>query len=357
MKSKHGLRRQIVMSMSAAALGVIVLSMLGAYVFYYVLVIFSPQSISPPDAWPTAVEWTWMAATTVAALALAIGIAFKLARRILLPVTSVAASLRQLARGDLDARAHIDDRSPDEAGELVDDFNAMAERLQHLAREQRFWNAAIAHELRTPVTILRGRLQGLAEGVFTPDEAQFRSLLGQVESLGRLIEDLRVVSLADSGHLSLHIRAVDLGAVIEGVAGMAGPALTAAGHAVVLDLAPGIAHADPDRIGQALLALMANVCQHALPGQVRIGLQIEEGWCVLAVADAGPGIAAALLPDVFGAFWRAQDARPGGSGLGLAVVAAIAGAHGGIAACTQAAGGSVFTLRWPDRPAASSVGS
>lgn len=90
------------------------------------------------------------------------------------------------------------------------DFNTMAEQLQSMTREREFWNAAIAHELRTPVAILRGRLQGLAEGVFPPERALFEGLLRQVEGLTHLIEDLRVLSLNDSGHLELQREAIRL---------------------------------------------------------------------------------------------------------------------------------------------------
>lgn len=115
-------------------------------------------------------------------------------------LNSVANSLREVAQGRLDARVPLDEQAIGETAQLVRDFNTMAERLQSMTREREFWNAAIAHELRTPVTILRGRLQGLAEGVFPPERALFEGLLRQVEGLTHLIEDLRVLSLNDSGH-------------------------------------------------------------------------------------------------------------------------------------------------------------
>ena len=159
--------------------------------------------------------------------------ATRFSRRIIQPLNSVTESVRRLAHGDLEARAHAGDRSLGETSALVEDFNSMAERLQRMTSEMVIWNAAIAHELRTPVTILRGRLQGLAEGVFEPDEALFRSLLAQVEGLSRLIEDLRVLSLADSGHLHLQLEEVDLAQVIGDLKGAVEPALTAAGFSAM----------------------------------------------------------------------------------------------------------------------------
>ncbi len=123
-----------------------------------------------------------------------------------MPLNSVAASLRRLADGDLDARTVAPDQSLGEAALLVDDFNSMANRLKRMAEEQAFWNAAIAHELRHAADHLARPPAGLAEGVFEPDTAQFYSLLTQVEGLTRLVEDLRVVGLGDSGYLRARTR-------------------------------------------------------------------------------------------------------------------------------------------------------
>ncbi|MXN80278.1 HAMP domain-containing protein, partial [Burkholderia sp. 4701] len=241
----------------------------------------------------------WLSATTLAGLALAIVVAVNLSRRILAPLNSVADSIRRVAHGDLGARAVAGDRSLREAALLADDFNALADQLQRMTKEQAFWNAAIAHELRTPVTVLRGRLQGLAEGVFTPDETQFRSLLTQVEGLARLIEDLRVISLAESGHLDLEVQEADLAADVKAVVEVFGDALQAAGQHLVLDLDHRPMRCDPMRIRQALLALLENARRHAVPGAIRIQTRLEQGTCHLRVEDDGPGIPADLAPHVF----------------------------------------------------------
>ena len=162
-------------------------------------------------------------------------------------------SVRRLAHGDLNARPPRD-RSLGEASALVEDFNSMAERLQRMTGELVTWNAAIAHELRTPVTILRGRLQGLAEGVFPPDEALFRSLLAQVEGLSRLIEDLRVLSLADSGHLSLRTEIVDLAEEIRATVELVEPDLRAARLVLDVSLPSCQVECDVARIRQVVIA-------------------------------------------------------------------------------------------------------
>ncbi len=293
-----------------------------------------------------------MIGTTLAGLALAVMVAVNLSRRILVPLNSVADSIRRVAQGDLEARANAGDRSLGEAALLADDFNALAEKLQRMTEEQTFWNAAIAHELRTPVTILRGRLQGLAEGVFLPEESLFRTLLTQVDGLGRLIEDLRVVSLAESGHLDLQIRDTNLSAEVRAVVEFCDGALEAAGQVPRLELAAVLVRCDPVRIRQALLALLENVRRHAVPGTIRIQTTLENGCVCLSVEDEGPGIPEDFASQVFTAFRRNPtvqvDGDSRGSGLGLAVVAAIAHAHGGLATCTPTGRpGSRFELRWP----------
>ncbi|MBZ8139676.1 two-component sensor histidine kinase [Rubrivivax gelatinosus] len=346
-----GLRRQIVLAMAALALSVMLLSVLGSYAFYAFFQVYSPSSIS--DTWvPNEVEIAWMLATTAVALAIAIQAATRLSRRILRPLNSVAESLREVAQGNLQARAATEDPSLGEATRLVGDFNTMAERLQTMADERRFWSAAIAHELRTPVTVLRGRLQGLTEGVFAPEPKLFESLLRQVEGLSRLIEDLRVLSLTDSGHLELRPEPTELAAEIEAVVHAVDARLAARGFRLVLELdLPALVQCDPVRIRQALMALLENALMHADPGTLRVRAWLHEGWATLAVEDGGPGIPPELGERVFEAFRRGEPSRSrrsGGSGLGLAVVKAIAEAHGGRAGCAALpGGGSSVSLSWP----------
>lgn len=351
MKPVHGLSRQIVVTMTLLVLSVVVAITVGSYVFYFVMFAYAPGHLAPAGAWmPSGPDWGWIVLSTLSAVALAIFAAAKLSRRILAPLTSVASSLRRVSNGDLTARATSDDRSLGEASLLVEDFNVMAERLERMAKEQVFWNAAIAHELRTPITILRGRIQGLAEGVFMPDEKLFRNLLAQVENLGRLIEDLRVVGLADSGHLTLQMERCDLAAGIRDVLALTEPELRAKGLLPALRLNEDLVECDPARMRQALLALLENARCHAAPGWLEIGLACSGGECRLTVTDSGPGIDPCFAAKLFDAFQRGDAARlqgGSGSGLGLAVVRAIALAHGGEARCHAVGGGTCFELAWP----------
>jgi two-component system sensor histidine kinase AdeS len=353
MKPTLGLRRQIIQSLAVMALGIIFIAVFGSYVFYAIAVAYLPGSIS--ETWmPSRVEMIWIGCTIIAALGMAVFVAIRLSRRLITPLNSVAHSLREVAQGKLDARAPLDEQATGETAQLVRDFNTMAERLQGMTREREFWNAAIAHELRTPVTILRGRLQGLAEGVFNPSSELFEGLLRQVEGLNCLIEDLRVLSLNDSGHLEVQRISVrlsdELGTVLQAFA----TPLAEKGFALHQELdADLLVECDAVRIRQALMALLENALRHADPGNLRVRLEQAGGECQLSVEDDGPGIDSALATDIFEAFRRGDPSRSrksGGSGLGLAVVKAIAEAHGGKAYCQPSAnGGTCFVLSWPLR--------
>lgn len=347
------LSRQLVISMSAVALGVTLFIHISFYIFYAVAMEVNPAMVSSsPDAWPpTGPEWGWMIGVTLVGLLGAVYTASRLARRILQPLNSVADSVRRLAHGDLDVRAMAESGSLGETADLVHDFNTMAERLQRMSSDFSTWNAAIAHELRTPVTILRGRLQGLAEGVFEPDPVQFHSLLTQVEGLSRLIEDLRVLSLADSGHLSLQLQACDLAGEMRRAASLLEPELRAAGFRLHLQLEAVPVCCDVTRLRQVLLALLDNTRRYAQPGEITLRSKPAEGSFVFEIEDDGPGVPASLLPKLFDAFYRGEDSRSrasGGSGLGLAVARAVVEAHGGHIRCLPGSrGGALFQVSLP----------
>lgn len=351
MTQAGSLSRRIIRSMVSLALGTTLLALLGSYAFYTVWLFLSPNSFPGPDItseWlPTPLEWGWMALTVAVALAIAVLFALKLSKPIVTPLNAVAESLRQVAQGNLSVRAEFDAQSRGEAAQLVHDFNAMAERLERMDHERRFWNAAIAHELRTPLTVLHGRLQGLTDGVFEPAPALFRSLLSQVEGLGRLIEDLRLLGLAENGRLELRQELTDLEAELTAVVRAIEPSLKEAGFAVSCHVDAQQVLCDPVRMRQALLALLENALRHAVPGPLRIQVRIFEGNCHLLVEDCGPGVPDTLAAQIFEAFQRGET-HGHGSGLGLAVVQAIARAHGGDVTCRPSTlGGTAFDLRWP----------
>lgn len=344
-----GLSRQIAFSMMRIAIGSALIAILGSFVFYYLWDKYWPNYIPSENAltlsWP---EWIWIVLTCIIVILLSVYFAIKLSQRILEPLSAVAEGMRKIAEGDLHFRAQVGDRSLGEAALLVDDFNLLAEKLQRMTDEHAFWNAAIAHELRTPVTILRGRLQGLAEGVFSSDKAQFVRLLVQVEGLSRLIEDLRVISLMNSGELTINRKETNLATEITLLTDLSANMLNEAKQHVELNVTTQPVFCDPTRIRQALLAILENVSKYALPGAITIATQLKDGFCYLSVEDSGPGISHELIPHIFSAFRSAKDNPKSGSGLGLAVVAAIATAHEGSVSCRISnKGGTIIELCWP----------
>ncbi|MFL9878773.1 ATP-binding protein [Herbaspirillum rhizosphaerae] len=363
--TKAGLGHRIILSMIATAFFAILIVTTVLYSHHYYLVQHL-YALGQPEWSLAGLHWSWLIAT-VLGLAVVAVTAIRLARHILTPVSSVTDSMRRLSQGDSAARARKagsgsdcghSSHSINHISQLVDEFNALAERLQGRDEQRIFWNAAVAHELRTPVTILQARLQGLADGVLQSDKSQYVSLLAQTENLSRLIDDLRVVALAECGHLALHLRDIDLASEVASVVELFREILRETGQDLVMDLEPGIVSCDPMRIRQALHALLDNVRRHAVKGKVRIQVKVTGERVCLRVEDDGPGISHQSMSKVFKAFYCVEEAGSGlagGSGLGLAVVAEIARAHGGSAVCLPAPGGGTrFEMHWSPRSRASS---
>lgn len=291
------------------------------------------------------------------AVALTAGVAAALwfARRISEPLHRVAATARRVAGGDLGARVIQPELGGGGAGEthqLIADFNLMADELQRAERDMRESVAAIAHELRTPLTVLRGRLQGMSDGVFVPDSKGLAGLILQVDSLTQIVEDLRTLSLAMAGRLLLQPAALDLAEEIDAAVDALAPDFTAAGLTIERDLRAAPVRADAARLRQVLLVMLENARRYALAGGVaRVETRRGEGMVYLRVLDRGPGLRLGEEERVFERFWRADESRSrdaGGTGLGLAVVKAIAEAHGGSAiAFARPGGGACFEIRLP----------
>lgn len=354
MKPALSLGQQIVWSMVASTVFGAVVTGIGTYLLYGMIWQYAPQLMADDDwLFPRGIDWLEIAVLAAIGAGLALAVAVRLARRIVTPLTSVSGSIQKIADGDLSARASTDSHLSGEAAHLVDRFNHMAASLERASEEALRWNALIAHELRTPVTILQGRLCGLADGLFRPDPALYQSLLTQVEGLARLIEDLRTISLSDAGHLDLIVRDVELGHELEDVIHLMEPALVAAGFSLSLDLAPGRGLADPTRLRQALMALLHNALVHAAPGRLRVSLTFAGNEAEILVSDSGPGLPAEFTNRAFLPFERnvSRDRATRGSGLGLAVVRAVAQAHGGMAHYENKDGGACFRIRFRCDPA------
>lgn len=342
-----GLSRQILVAMASVTVAAGLLVFFGTYLAFTILFYFSPWA-EDTDNWLTGFDFMILTVLIFIALIVAAIASVRLARRILEPLESLAVSARRIKDGDLSARAVPGDHSLGETALLVQDFNAMAQRLQDMAADMTLWNATIAHELRTPLTILKGRLQGMIDGVFEPDEKSLHALVLQVDSLARLVEDLRTVTLADSGHLDLRLQPVRLRDEILRLAAVLDQELKQDGFELRLDLSDAVVRVDAMRIRQALLALITNARRYAMRGIIEISLQAEDDVVILRVADEGPGLDADIASSAFEPFRRGTRSgamEKGGNGLGLSVVRAIVEAHGGkVRYAPSDKGGAMFEI-------------
>lgn len=345
MKGPSGLGRSIVIHMCVVTTLGLCISTVGSYFIYGWLFTKHPDYFYYDSAW-TLRPFDFLVSCGFILLSIGLSVvgALLLYKRIARPLSSLAVAARQIKGGDLTARAVSDDRSLGEATEMVENFNAMAARLENVAEDLATWNASIAHELRTPVTILLGRLQGVVDGLFELDDALLASLIKQTEALARLVEDLRVVSLANSGHLHLRLETVDMAEVVGDLRRAVEPALIQAGFRTIWSLDQTQTECDPFRVRQAVLALIDNARKHATPGLLRVSVEQRQGWTTIAVSDVGPGLSSAAARTLFEPFSRGQTGGEG-SGLGLSVVKAVADAHGGELRCRpNAERGSTFEL-------------
>jgi len=296
--------------------------------------------------------WLGGLAAVLLAIALGGGLAYRLTQ-----------PLRQLTRATQDVRAG---RTPQpvtvtnrgELGELAAGFNQMAEELASAEQQRRQMLADVAHELRTPLSVLRGQLEAMLDGVqpLTPDNVAAAN--EEVILLGRLVEDLRLLSLAEAGQLPLNRQPVDLAALARQTAASFAPLYEAEeiGLAVEAGQVPPIL-ADGERLRQVLGNLLANALRYAPQGEsgwpeVRLVVAVEGSGVRLSVSDNGPGLPAEARAHVFDRFWRGDRSRnrsAGGSGLGLAICRAIVQGHGGqIWVESEIGKGTTFHAALPD---------
>jgi signal transduction histidine kinase len=228
-------------------------------------------------------------------------------------------------------------------------FNDMTARLAVQDEQRRHLMADIAHELRTPLAVLQGRLEGLIDGVYPADERHLAEALDETRVLARLIEDLRVLAETESGTLALNRESTDIPLLAhEVVAGFSSEAEQRgiAMSVVVRGSVPPVS-LDPVRVRQILLNLVDNALKHTPSGgTVTINVEPDADDIAIRVRDTGSGISPVVLPHVFDRFWKAPGS--GGSGLGLTIVRNLVVAHGGTIAVESNAGtGTVFTVRLP----------
>jgi signal transduction histidine kinase len=278
-----------------------------------------------------------------------------LAKGMTRPLRDMAHAAGVMAQGDYGQRVHTSSR--DEVGQLADAFNRMSAELANVERLRRDLVANVSHELKTPISALRARLENLLDGVETPDPHVLQVMLQQAERLSRLVEQLLDLSRLESGDVPLDRQDVDVDSLVRTV--VSEVEVARADHLVGVrveipeDLPP--LWADRERIHQVLFNLLDNAVRFTPPGGEVVVTAIRRGGaCEMRVTDTGPGIPAEHLPFLFERFYRVDQARSrgdGGTGIGLAIARSVVEAHGGaIRAQSEVGRGSVFAFDVPLAP-------
>ncbi|MGB3717380.1 MAG: ATP-binding protein [Candidatus Promineifilaceae bacterium] len=292
----------------------------------------------------------FIGAIGAAVVALLLGIL--LARTLSRPIRELTAATRAVALGDLEQKVPV--RSQDELGELATSFNQMSADLTKARELRRQMTADIAHDLRTPLSIILGHSEALSEGVLPPSSETYHVLHEEAKRLSRMVDELRTLSLAEAGELDLVLRPISPEDLLARTVAAFLPQAEKKGVELVLDAGHDLpdVDVDPDRIAQVLDNLMSNALRFTPEGgRVQLSAKGDRGQVQLIVEDDGPGVPAEEVSYIFSRFYRGDKARSGqegSSGLGLAIARSIVEAHGGrISAASEQGQGVRFIVELP----------
>lgn len=288
----------------------------------------------------------------IGSTAAAVIVGVVLARSVTRPLRELTGAAQAVADGELETQVPV--RSSDELGELAIAFNQMNTNLARARDLRRQLTADVAHELRTPISVILGHAEGIRDGVLEASGETIAIIHDEAARLERLVDDLRLLSLMDAGELPLERGLIDPAQLIRSAAAAYRALAGEKSVDLELNIEPGLPrlHLDGDRMIQVLRNLLSNALHHTPEGgRMRVSAAAVQDQVRIEVADSGPGIPEAELPHVFGRFYRIDKSRQrdgGGSGLGLAIARSLAEAQGGtLVAANQPEGGAVFTLDFP----------
>ena len=295
----------------------------------------------------------WLVVGSSAALLLAAVAAFLFARSLSRPLRAATGAYQRIASGDLSVRLGDDDRRMaarrDEIGDLVRSLDTMAESLERARRQERQFLLSVSHDLRTPLTSIRGFAEALADGTMDDPTRAGSVIAAEARRLERLVRDLLDLAKLEAHQFALSPRRVDLTDLVADAADGFLPAAERVGLVLAFDADPDCTvTVDPERLGQVLANLIENAIKYA---RTRVAVQLRRvpGGFTVSVEDDGPGIAVEDLPYVFDRAY-ASDRRPTreiGSGLGLNIVKELVKAMGASVNPTTSTSGTVFTVALP----------
>ena len=286
-------------------------------------------------------------------IALTALIALLFSRHLLRPIKLLTQGTQALAQRNFDVQ--IKPTTRDELAQLAENFNAMAHTLNRYEKMRQQWITDISHELRTPLSVLQGEIEALQDGVREPTSDNLASLQVEIMGLKRLVEDLHLISLADSDQLVLNRHAIAIHPLLVQITESYQPRLAGREIALELDLkalANVRLNADGDRLGQVFNNILDNALKYMrTPGVLKLTGRIEDGDLLLRFEDSGPGVPDEALGRLFDRLYRVETSRSrdsGGSGLGLSICREIIAHHQGeICAAPSPLGGLLIGIRLP----------
>ena len=292
----------------------------------------------------------WLIITAFISSSFAIIIGFILSIRITAPIRNLMKATERFSLGQFEQK--IENAGPDELGQLTKAFNTMAEQLELNENQRRRLFADIAHELRTPLAVIQATIEGMTEGLIETNQKEMVRALDQTKTLNRIVEDLRLLSLAESKQLELNKDYINIDQLVTEVIEDLTPIAEESECKLIFNTpSQTTMFVDQFRIKQVLSNLIINALKQVNCDTIEIKTSIYNKFCIVSVIDSGPGISEEDQKHIFDRFYRVGESRSrtsGGTGLGLAIVKSLIEAHNGkIYVKSNAGKGTTFSFEIP----------